>query len=63
VFYCKTYGASIVFRKIFHKVLIMRLHCSMQKIEKLTAVPHSVDNQPSNRHVYYAQDRFELPHL
>jgi hypothetical protein len=38
----------------------MTFQCSMQKIEKLTAVLHSLDNQPSNRHVYYAEDRFEL---
>ncbi len=33
----------------------------MQKIEKLASMLHSVDNQPSNRHIYYAEDRFELP--
>lgn len=38
----------------------MEFHGSMQKIEKLAAVLHSVDNQQSNRHVYYAEDRFEL---
>jgi U3 small nucleolar RNA-associated protein 11 len=41
----------------------MTFHCSMQKIEKLTAVLHSLDNQPSNKHVYYAEDRFELPNF
>jgi hypothetical protein len=39
----------------------MTFHCSMQKIEKLAAVLHSLDNQPSNRRVYYAEERFELP--
>lgn len=38
----------------------MEFHGSMQKIEKLAAVLHSVDDQQSNRHVYYAEDRFEL---
>ncbi|KAA8519011.1 hypothetical protein F0562_016215 [Nyssa sinensis] len=28
-----------------------------KKIEKLTAMLHSLDNQPSSRHVYYAEDR------
>lgn len=32
----------------------------LQKIEKLTAVLHSVDNHPSNRHIYYAEDRFDF---
>lgn len=32
----------------------------MQKIEKLTAVLHSTDNQPSNKHVRYAEDRSEI---
>jgi hypothetical protein len=49
------------FNKSFLKVLIMTFHCSMQKIEKLAAVLHSLDNQPSNRRVYYAEERFELP--
>lgn len=41
----------------------MDFHCPMKKLEKLTAVLHSLDSQPSNRHVYYAEDRFELPKL
>ena len=32
----------------------------LQKIEKLTAVLHSIDNHPSNRHIYYAEDRFDF---
>lgn len=32
----------------------------MQKIEKLTAVLHSTDNQPLNKHVRYAEDRSEI---
>lgn len=31
----------------------------MQKIEKLTATLHSLDNQPSDKHIYFAEDRFE----
>lgn len=32
----------------------------LQKVEKLTAVLHSVDDHPSNKHIYYAEDRFDL---
>lgn len=31
----------------------------LQKIEKLTAMLHSLSNQPSNRKVYFAEDRFD----
>ncbi|GJZ91683.1 hypothetical protein Tco_0663610 [Tanacetum coccineum] len=31
----------------------------LQKIERLTATLHSLDSQPSNKHVYYAEDRIE----
>ncbi|GMY13997.1 probable U3 small nucleolar RNA-associated protein 11, partial [Fagus crenata] len=36
--------------------ILRKLQSEKKKIEKLTAVLHSVDNQPSNRHVYYAED-------
>lgn len=53
---------------ISHVVLVMKLCWTsyqyyfilLQKIEKLTAVLHCVDNQPSNRHIYYAEDRFDF---
>ncbi|GJZ98174.1 hypothetical protein Tco_0670627, partial [Tanacetum coccineum] len=32
---------------------------NLQKIERLTATLHSLDSQPSNKHVYYAEDRIE----
>ncbi|KAJ8423615.1 hypothetical protein Cgig2_015704 [Carnegiea gigantea] len=30
------------------------------KVEKLKAVLHSLDNQPANKHIYYAEDRFVI---
>lgn len=41
----------------------MNLQLLLQKIEKLTANLHSLDNQPSNRHIYYAEDRFVFPEI
>ncbi|KAG8480277.1 hypothetical protein CXB51_024861 [Gossypium anomalum] len=37
--------------------ILQKLQSERKKIEKLTAVLHSVDNHPSNRHIYYAEDR------
>lgn len=34
--------------------------CYLQKVEKLKAVLHSLDNQPANKHIYYAEDRFVI---
>ncbi|TYJ05404.1 hypothetical protein E1A91_A12G162100v1 [Gossypium mustelinum] len=35
--------------------ILQKLQSERKKIEKLTAVLHSVDNHPSNRHIYYAR--------
>ncbi|KAA8516310.1 hypothetical protein F0562_016603 [Nyssa sinensis] len=37
--------------------VLQKVQSEKKKIEKLTAMLHSLDNQPSNRHVYYAEDR------
>ncbi|KAF5441995.1 hypothetical protein F2P56_037056 [Juglans regia] len=36
--------------------ILQKLQSQKKKVEKLTAVLHSLDSQPSNRHVYYAED-------
>ncbi|XP_041020999.1 probable U3 small nucleolar RNA-associated protein 11 isoform X2 [Juglans microcarpa x Juglans regia] len=36
--------------------ILQKLQSEKKKIEKLIAVLHSLDSQPSNRHVYYAED-------
>lgn len=33
---------------------------ALQKIEKLAASLHSIDNQPANKHILFAEDRFEF---
>ncbi|KAK8341171.1 hypothetical protein V6Z11_A08G152300 [Gossypium hirsutum] len=43
--------------------ILQKLQSERKKIEKLTAVLHSVDNHPSNRHIYYAEDREEAREL
>ncbi|KAI3747062.1 hypothetical protein L6452_09505 [Arctium lappa] len=37
--------------------ILQKLQSEKKKLEKLTATLHSLDSQPSNRHVYYAEDR------
>uniref|UniRef100_A0A5B7BV19 U3 small nucleolar RNA-associated protein 11 n=1 Tax=Davidia involucrata TaxID=16924 RepID=A0A5B7BV19_DAVIN len=37
--------------------VLQKVQSEKKKIEKLTAMLHSLDNQPSTRHVYYAEDR------
>ncbi|XP_038689769.1 uncharacterized protein LOC119988703 isoform X1 [Tripterygium wilfordii] len=37
--------------------ILQKLQSEKKKIEKLTAVLHSLDGQPFNRHVYHATDR------
>ncbi|KAI3518681.1 hypothetical protein L1887_07490 [Cichorium endivia] len=37
--------------------ILQKVQSEKKKIEKLTATLHSLDSQPSNRHVYYAEDR------
>lgn len=39
--------------------VLQKVQSEKKKIEKLTAMLHSLDNQPTNRHVYYAEDREE----
>ncbi|XP_057961992.1 probable U3 small nucleolar RNA-associated protein 11 [Malania oleifera] len=39
--------------------VLQKVQSEKKKIEKLTAMLHSLDNQPSNRHVYFAEDRDE----
>lgn len=39
--------------------IMQKLQTEKKKIEKLTAVLHSLGNQPSNKRVYYAEDREE----
>ncbi|XWS65314.1 hypothetical protein CRYUN_Cryun05aG0082600 [Craigia yunnanensis] len=43
--------------------VLQKLQSEKKKIEKLTGVLHSVDNHPSNRHIYYAEDRQEAREL
>ncbi|KAG5583525.1 hypothetical protein H5410_054152 [Solanum commersonii] len=37
--------------------ILQKVQSEKKKIEKLTAMLHSLDNQPSNKRVYYAEDR------
>ncbi|KAL8201636.1 hypothetical protein R6Q57_010783 [Mikania cordata] len=37
--------------------ILQKLQSEKKKIERLTATLHSLDSQPSNKHVYYAEDR------
>ncbi|KAK9062454.1 hypothetical protein SSX86_019640 [Deinandra increscens subsp. villosa] len=37
--------------------ILQKLQSEKKKIERLTATLHSLDSQPSNKHVYYADDR------
>ncbi|KAL5818128.1 hypothetical protein ACOSQ3_026506 [Xanthoceras sorbifolium] len=39
--------------------ILQKLQSEKNKIEKLTTTLHSIDNNPSNRHIYYAEDREE----
>ncbi|XP_041020989.1 probable U3 small nucleolar RNA-associated protein 11 isoform X1 [Juglans microcarpa x Juglans regia] len=43
--------------------ILQKLQSQKKKLEKLTAVLHSLDSQPSNRHVYYAEDREEAKEI
>ncbi|OMO72941.1 Small-subunit processome, Utp11 [Corchorus capsularis] len=43
--------------------ILQTLQREKKKIEKLTAVLHSVDNHPSTKHIYYAEDRQEAREL
>lgn len=39
--------------------ILQKMQSEKRKIEKLTANLHSLDNQPSNKHLYFAEDREE----
>ncbi|XP_050109893.1 probable U3 small nucleolar RNA-associated protein 11 isoform X1 [Malus sylvestris] len=39
--------------------IFQKVQSEKKKIEKLTATLHSLDNRPSSRHVYFAEDREE----
>ncbi|KAJ4706810.1 U3 small nucleolar RNA-associated protein 11 [Melia azedarach] len=43
--------------------VLQKLQSEKNKIEKLTTMLHSLDNNPSNRHVYYAEDREEAKQM
>ncbi|XP_039028283.1 probable U3 small nucleolar RNA-associated protein 11 [Hibiscus syriacus] len=43
--------------------ILQKLQSERKKVEKRTAVLHSVDNRPSNRHIYYAEDMEEAREL
>ncbi|KAG7967715.1 hypothetical protein I3843_08G113200 [Carya illinoinensis] len=43
--------------------ILQKLQSEKKKIEKLAAVLHSLDSQPSNRHIYYAEDREEAKEI
>ncbi|OIW03119.1 hypothetical protein TanjilG_07271 [Lupinus angustifolius] len=43
--------------------VLQKVQSERKKIEKLTATLHSIDNQPSKNHVYYAEDREEAKEL
>lgn len=43
--------------------ILQKVQSEKKKIEKLTAMLHSLDNKPSNKRVYYAEDREEAEEL
>ncbi|KAK9265535.1 hypothetical protein L1049_001718 [Liquidambar formosana] len=43
--------------------VLQKVQSEKKKIEKLTGILHSLDNQPSNRHIYYAEDREEAKEI
>ncbi|PQQ10409.1 putative U3 small nucleolar RNA-associated protein 11 [Prunus yedoensis var. nudiflora] len=43
--------------------IIQKVQSEKKKIEKLTATLHSLDNRPSSRHVYFAEDREEAKEI
>ncbi|KVI08317.1 probable U3 small nucleolar RNA-associated protein 11 [Cynara cardunculus var. scolymus] len=43
--------------------ILQKVQSEKKKLEKLTATLHSFDSQPSNRHVYYAEDREEAKRI
>ncbi|KAF3452443.1 hypothetical protein FNV43_RR02876 [Rhamnella rubrinervis] len=43
--------------------ILQKMQSEKNKIQKLTAMLHSLDNQPSTRHVYFAEDREEAKEI
>ncbi|KAK9938345.1 hypothetical protein M0R45_015091 [Rubus argutus] len=43
--------------------VLQKVQSDKKKIEKLTATLHSLDNRPSSRHIYFAEDREEAKEL
>ncbi|GMN26038.1 hypothetical protein TIFTF001_001169 [Ficus carica] len=43
--------------------VLQKAQSEKKRIEKLTATLHALDDQPSNRHVYFAEDRKEAKEL
>ncbi|WOH06320.1 hypothetical protein DCAR_0625745 [Daucus carota subsp. sativus] len=43
--------------------IMQKIQSEKKKIEKLTSVLHSTDNQPSNKHVRFAEDRDEAKEI
>ncbi|RWR73865.1 putative U3 small nucleolar RNA-associated protein 11 isoform X1 [Cinnamomum micranthum f. kanehirae] len=43
--------------------VLQKLQSEKKKIEKLSSMLHSLDNQPPNKHVYYAEDREEAEEI
>ncbi|XP_057547547.1 probable U3 small nucleolar RNA-associated protein 11 [Amaranthus tricolor] len=43
--------------------VLQKLQIEKKKVEKLRAMLHNLDDQPSNRHIYFAEDREEAKEL
>ncbi|XP_004504747.1 probable U3 small nucleolar RNA-associated protein 11 [Cicer arietinum] len=43
--------------------ILLKLQSERKKVEKLAATLHGIDNQPSNSHVFFAEDREEAKKL
>lgn len=43
--------------------ILQKIQIEKKKIERLTSVLHTLDNQPSNKRVYYAEDREEAKEI
>ncbi|XP_010922096.1 probable U3 small nucleolar RNA-associated protein 11 isoform X2 [Elaeis guineensis] len=43
--------------------ILQKVQSEKKKIERLSSALHALDNQPSNRHVYYAEDREEAKEI
>lgn len=57
---CKRYIVLLITLLVY---FVTQCPLCLQKVEKLKAMLHSLDNQPSNKHIYFAEDRFVLESL